>query len=239
MKHISSWAHAHKVEARIAIFLIYIILNISGLFVGDILYSMDINLPQWILILACIVTVVGAFLYPLKKHKHRYLNFYKRQKFFDGLLVFATFIFIVFTGNQINNKHEPFIGRSFASNIISRSFSETSSNISNEKKIGEESLSKKQQKRSFKMWIKSLRKSYKARDNSGKTLRIILVVPGAIGLSFLLMGLACNIACSGAEALGYIVGIGGIAAVIFGAVKLIQRITRGKPNKRMETSSSQ
>ncbi|MEO9003885.1 MAG: hypothetical protein ABI288_04070 [Ginsengibacter sp.] len=239
MKNISIWAHAHKVAARIAIVLIYILLNISGLIVGDILYSMDINLPHWILILACIFTVVGAFLYPLKKHRHRYLNFYKSQKLFDGLLVFATFIFIVFTGNQINNKHEPFIGRSFASNIIPRSLSETSLNISTGKSLGENSLSKKEQKRSFKMWIKSLRKSYKAQDNSGKTLRIILVVLGAIGLSLVLTALACNIACSGAEALGYIVGIGGIAAVIFGAVKLIQRITRGKPEKLMDTSPSQ
>lgn len=235
MKQISFWAHDHKVSARIAIILIYLLLNISGLFIGDILFSMDFVLPVWLLVLACMLTVTGTILYPLKKSKHLYLNYYNRQKFADGLLVTATFIFIVFTGNQFNNAKENFIGRAFAINIIPDSSTEVSPNTSVDKK----SLTKKQQRKSFKNWIKSIRKSYKNQDKSGKIIVIILVVIGAIALSYLMIGLGCSIACSGAEALGYIVGIIGVAGVIFGAVKLIQRITRGKPKKEIETAPSQ
>jgi hypothetical protein len=55
-------------------------------------------------------------------------------------------------------------------------------------------------------------------------------------LIFLIGGLACNIICLGAELLGYIVLVVGIAGVIFGLVKLIQRVKRGPPQKKIRAS---
>ncbi|HSN09940.1 MAG TPA: hypothetical protein VLS85_12950, partial [Hanamia sp.] len=126
--------------------------------------------------------------------------------------------------------------RAFAISIVKSPVSSSIilDNSSARKKIGQ--LSKKENRKHLRTVIKEIRKKYKATSNSGKTIYIILVVLGAVFLSFLMLGLACNIACSGSEALAYIVGFVGIGAIIFGAVKLIQRITRGTHEKTQTAS---
>jgi hypothetical protein len=50
-------------------------------------------------------------------------------------------------------------------------------------------------------------------------------------------GLACSISCSGSEALAFIVFFIGLGGIIFGSIKLIQRIKRGP--KKKQTQSTQ
>lgn len=228
MKSISIWAHTHKAKARLSIFVIYLFLNIAGLFLGDILYSMNIELPEWILLVAVLLTIGGTIWYPAKKLKSVYQNYYFRRKLADSILVMTTFIFIIFTGNQINNSRSGFINNSIAGTIIPAFVSVIPNNVSVDKEIPTKTISKKAQRKSFKNWVKSVRKTYKSEGKSNKTLMIILVVIGAAVLSYFLVGLACSLACSGSEALAFIIGIIGIAGIVFGAIKLIQRITRGK-----------
>ncbi len=236
MKQLSFWAHNHKVAARTIIVFIYFFLNLLGLFCGDLISSLNINLSPAFYFIPILLTLGGILLYPSKKRKHFYKNFYSRQKFADGLLMAATFLFIIYAGNSFNSTRtiNP-LSTAFAISIVKPpvSSSVVPGNSLSGKKSGQ--LSKKETRKHFRSFIKEIRKKYKATSNSGKTIYIILVVLGAIFLSYLMLGLACTIACSGSEALAFIVGFVGIGAVIFGAVKLIQRIKRGPPQKNKTT----
>lgn len=226
MKRVSFWALHHKVAARSIIVLIYFFLNLLGLFFGDILSSLNIVLSPAFYLFAILLTLGGILFYPSKKRKHFYKNFYSRQKFADGLLITATFLFITYSGNSFNytktiNPVNPALAISIVESPVSSSIVKKNAH-----------LSKKENRKHVRSFIKEIRKKYKATSHSGKTVLIILVVLGAVFLSFLILALACNIACSGSEALAYIVGVVGIAAVIFGAIKLIQSINIGHPAKK-------
>lgn len=226
MRQITIWASRNKVSARIIIIASYIVLNITGLFLGDLLYSMQITWnPLWF-ILPVMLTLAGLVFYPEKNKKHFYQNFYKRQKLSDGLLIGATFIFIVFTGNFLNKYNLP-VAQTFGSNI---SYAATIENhISNAPNHSKNKIVlKKSPRKSVRAQIKALRKAYKETSNAEKVLVIILIVLAAGALASGVMALSCSISCSGSEALGFIVGIVGLGAIIFGAVKLIQKVTRRK-----------
>lgn len=217
MKKLSTWAHTHTAYARIIIICIYILLNILGLFTGDILYSMGVEFNPLVWFGTMLLTFTGIFLYPSRKLKSRYKNFYNRQKLADGFLICSTFLFIIYFGNTFAHQQQSGVTSSFAISIINKGSS--SANVVS---------SKKEVRKSLRKTIKEVRKKYKESSRSQKTLYIILAVLAAAGLIYLMVGLACSIACSGSEALAYIVGGVGIGAIIFGLVKVIQRITRGK-----------
>ncbi len=107
MKRVSFWALHHKLAARIIIVLIYVLLNLLGLFFGDILSSLNIFLSPAYYLVAFLLTLGGVLIYPSKKRKHFYKNFYFRQKFADGVLITATFLFITYTGNSFTQSIIP------------------------------------------------------------------------------------------------------------------------------------
>ncbi|HSN07782.1 MAG TPA: hypothetical protein VLS85_02035, partial [Hanamia sp.] len=76
MKQLSFWAYNHKVAARIIIVFIYFFLNLLGLFLGDLLSSLNIVLNPAFYFIPILLTLGGVILYPSKKRKHFYKNFY-------------------------------------------------------------------------------------------------------------------------------------------------------------------
>jgi hypothetical protein len=61
-----------------------------------------------------------------------------------------------------------------------------------------------------------------------KAITVVLVIGAAVGLTYLLAGLACSLSCSGAEGLALLVTIIGLSAIIFGSIVLIRTITHPK-----------
>jgi hypothetical protein len=222
MKKLATWGHHHKNAARTLIIISYIILNITGPFLGDILHSMDIVLTP-LCIIAILLTLTGWMIYPSKSYKSLHKNFFVRQKSADFILISATFLFTIYAGNTLNNQETSFRNPVQAISII---HPDTYSLISeNSEKV---TLSKKSLRQKIRTEIKHIRKAYKESSKSQKTMYIILAALGALLLLYFVAGLSCSLACSGYEALGYVLFFGGLAGIIFGLVKVIQRITRGK-----------
>ena len=193
---------------------------------------MNIILPFFIYWAGVIIIFTGLVIYPSRKKKFKYFHFYRRQKFADCLLISATFILIIFTGNSVNepSNYNPVYG-SFILNQSSHFFETTSTTVINKNRS---TVTKKDARKNFRSTIKNLRKKFKESTKGQKTLYIILAVIGALFLIFLLGALSCNIACSGSEGLAYIIFILGLAGIIFGFIKLIQRIGKGKRKKSIE-----
>ena len=62
-----------------------------------------------------------------------------------------------------------------------------------------------------------------------RTGLIILAIIGALGLTLLLSSLVCSLSCGGSDAAAVIVGILGIAGIIWGTIALIKLIKRKHP----------
>lgn len=237
MRSISIWAYHHKTLARIYILSIYVLLNSLGLFTGDLFNSIGIIFNSLFVLIAILISILGIILYPLKRLKPTYKNYYLRQKFADILLISATFLFIIYTGNSINNR-----GKSITSSYAAAIWNTYSNTAVNHIKFDitakTPSFSKKQQRKHFRTFVRQIRKKYKESTKGQRTLYIILAIIAAGGLIVLLGGLACSIACGGSEAFAYLVFFTGLGGIIFALVKLIQHINRGKP-KKVETIATQ
>ena len=233
MKPISIWAHQHKTAARISIIFIYILLNIIGLFTGDILHSMNVTLNSFFYLAATLIVFTGLIIYPSKRNKSKYQNFYARQKLADCLLITATFLLIIYSGNSINANKAKNYNSAYGSSIINHAsnYSENIVNKNNSK------VSKKNFRKYFRSAINEFRKKYTDSTKTEKTIYIILAIFAAAFLILLLGGLSCSIACSGSEALADIVFFVGLGGIIFGLIKLIQRIARGKPKNHIIKSA--
>jgi hypothetical protein len=61
-------------------------------------------------------------------------------------------------------------------------------------------------------------------EQAARIAWVILSIIGAVGLTVLLAGLACNIACGGAEALAVLVFIAGLTGIVVLLVFVLKKI---------------
>ena len=229
MLKITYWARAHVWTSRIIIiFLIYPLLNITGWFLGDVLAFNGIEISQsWGYPLSFIILFL-FLIYPFHSDKKRYPFYYAWKKTTDVLMILTTFCFIVMRGNGFNSEsNNGFANTSYAATAIKSVDPKPSLKL------------KKSQKNFIKNLVKNFREKYRHASKDDKTGMIILAVFVAVLLVFLLSLLTCSIACSGAEALAYVVLFLGLGGIIFGLVRVIQRIKRGKPREKKVVEPSQ
>lgn len=193
---------------------------------GDILFSMNILLSPLFYVFAILLGIFGLIIYPSKKIKSAHKNFYFQKKTADFFLLISTFIFIIYTGNIIYNPSYKAVENTWASNAVRLNSNTTSPGI-NQRVI----VSKKKSGKKLRTIIREFRKKYKSSTKGQKTIYIILAAIVAAGLILVVSALSCNIGCSGSLALAYIVLFLGLGGIIFGLVKIIQRINRGGPKE--------
>ena len=231
MKHLSYWASKNVWLTRFIILFIYVLLNIVGLTTGDMLFDAGIELNQAFFLLCIGLTILGVFIYPRHNKKRSSPKLYRLHKSADAILGAATFLLIVFIGNQLNavTGINPVNGAQLVSTTVdnNKSFL-TVHPKENKKAIAEK---KKRNKLSFREWKKQMkagitiiRNAYRQDKNGERILLISLSVVVAVILILLLAALSCEIACAGAEALAIILFIAGTFGIVFALVRVIQRI---------------
>lgn len=228
MKQFSTWAAANKWAARMSIFVLYLVLNISGLLVGDLFFLSGLSFSNTFVCAVVIFCIAGLAFYPLKKERSRYKDFYRARKTFDALLITCTFLFVVAIGN----------GNSFFSvHFNNNSSAAYASTVNNTIEKPGKKLSKKSLLKKLKDNIRQIRKLYDEGSKTEKTLLVILTIIVALLALFGIAALSCNLSCSGSEALALIVGIGGTALIIFLMVRVIKKIYN-KPSKKTESEGA-
>ena len=231
MKSISFWAKKHIWQSRLLIVVIYILLNVIGLFVGKLLNDSNVNLPGLYFMLCVIFIVILSIGYSSTNVRaSRVFTRYFRRKFFDFALGLITFLMIIYGGNNyknlfVNNEavnafsiHRLSKDSAIYYNPLIQNF------IASIKNMDVSKLSLKEKKRIIKQQIKTI-KHDKDISEGNKTLLIILSVLIALVLLYGLAALSCSLSCSGSEALALIVAIGGTFLIIFFLVRIIKRIT--------------
>jgi hypothetical protein len=223
MKALSYWAFTHKWSARLVIVVSYILLNLLALFFATILEMAGIELPALLSYLLCIPFLVACILYPKRKRKAEYRNFYLRQKTMDAILACTSFLLVISFTNQ------SLVQSKIPSYSLSHVFA---AQPANEPVKPFSFIKKKAQEFSFliRHWhqIKKnyaeIRQAYRDVSPGGKFALIVLASLVAIGLLILVLGLSCNLSCSGNEGAALVVFILGVALITFGLVKVIRSI---------------
>jgi hypothetical protein len=237
MRKISYWARRHKWHARILIILAFVLLNYVGLQLGFLLHDMKIAVRGFSFFV--ILYFAGLVLYPFKFMRSWMSSskYYVRQKLCDALLITSTFLMIVFIGNHSD---ETLFMQEAQATVVVPSDLPKDSTIKSYKTIAAfaasmkdkngKTLKWKERKKLLKEQIRAVKKADDL-SKGAKTALIILSVLVAALLEMLVLGLACNLSCSGSDAAAIFVGLGGTALVIFLTILVIRGITNKKKNK--------
>lgn len=210
MRRLATWAAGHRATARVLVILCYLLINVAGI-AFSLMLPGDTRSASWLVLTAlllaagCAVSFTGSG--PGKAFRSR--------KYCDLSLCLATLLFV--TGN-ISLRMQPASGTSGSVSVAGAAMLPVHAVTHHKHTIQERFVQARH-------WF--------AEQSSGvKILLIVLTVILTAGLIYLWAAVCCGIICNGLEALGYFLFFAGAAGAIFGCVRVIQRILRGRPRRR-------
>lgn len=158
--------------------------------------------------------MMALLLYP-SKSKRNFIQQYIYQKSCDLILVATTFLMILQVGNQFSNPDLSSIS-SFQNTVQASMLSKPSDgSLTNKVTTPPHKLSWKEKIQLKKNLIRKYFEQEKEYSDGEKVGYTILGILGATLLLFLVVILACNLSCSGAEGLAIMVAIVGTSGIIF------------------------
>lgn len=239
MRNLSIWAKSNPAKARVIIGLAHIFGGVNAIILGIILYVTEFGYSSWLMVTLANLFFVAFFFYPRKSSiKGLFKYSYFRQKLHDFTLVVSGILaFALMINNflSLNSSAVPF-ENSEVKLIVHKAESHPEANT--KKGFKSELRAKaKQLRKNIKKELKELKKAWKNQKRNGnpglvKALLIMLTIGVAVSLGMLVAALACNLSCSGYEALALIVlilGWGGIVWLGIIAIKnILQKVGQGK-----------
>ncbi|MES1220821.1 MAG: hypothetical protein ABUT20_35300 [Bacteroidota bacterium] len=222
MKKISFWAREHKWLSRILIVLGFVALNATGIVTGILLKDIGVIFSSFVFLSIIIFYLFGILIYPLRSQSSRSAGsrFYKKQKTADVILAASAFLMIVYLSNRPDSlfRFEALSSKGAISSSLPKDSAATYKPISafsaSLKDKDGKSLKWKEKKKLLKEQIKGIKKA-KDMSEGGKVGLIVLSVVVALGLIYLLAALSCSLSCNGSDAAALLVGVGGLALIIF------------------------
>ena len=240
MKKLSLWAKNNPAKARVVIGLAHVFGGVNAILLGIILYITDFGYSPWLMFSLANLFFVAFFFYPKRGFSRRWFRYsYFRQKLHDFTLVVSGILAFALMVNNFLSLSSPTVPEvnGEAKLIVHRGNSLPEADA---KKGFRSTLKAKsrQLRKNIKKELKELKRAWKAQKQNGnpglvKALLIMLTIGVAVTLGMLVAALACNLSCSGYEALAVIVlilGWGGIVWLGIIAVKnILLRVGQEKP----------
>lgn len=243
MKSISFWAKKHIWQSRLLIIIFWLLLNITGIFIGKQYAEINIHLPEYYCLLCIFFITVLCIIYPRQNSHTASPNKYFYRKLCDTLLAGFTFIMIIYTGNNEKRIFER-AQNSYAASIISLPGDTGLYNhplmrdyLSKLRSSEIKSMSTHAKMKLIKRQLRSVRND----KEITKVTKALLIGLSVLAGFFLIIGVAalsCSLACSGSEGMAYVVAFGGTFLIIFFLVKLIKHISKMKIKDKQEEGNN-
>ncbi len=217
---------------------IRLLLAALAYYTGITLYKMQVTVPARLLYPAAVLLlVIGVLYYPsgIKKAVAKKL-YYTRQKICDFILPLSAVLFFITWVNNADTVNT--VNPSYGSSYIVKH--PTAQQILNSGKT-KETLTRQEKRILKKEFFKQL-KIYAAatisgdKAKAGEAWKIVLAVIALVGLLYLLAALACSLSCNGSDAAAVIIGVLGLAGLIWGFIAVLKAIKRGPKNKPEKTT---
>lgn len=229
MKKISFWAKQNPRVAVIFIVLLHIILAFLALYIGNALYKNNVILPFFTAVLALPLLAIIALKYSAYRH------IYSKRKLMEFSFFVICFFAVAVLANRLNVVSPSPVYASSLGLKFSKDKKPTAGQILESLKYRDKSTLTRAEKRILKTEFKTQFKKHLFAKLSGdkeaskRTWLIILAIVAALGVTVLLGALSCSIACGGADAAAVIVGVLGLAGIIWGTTAIIRNIKRKHP----------
>lgn len=231
----SRWGKNHVSVARFLIVCSHLLLTALALWSGLVFAQHSITISNNVFLGALFFFMMALLLYP-SKSKRNFIQQYKYQKSCDLVLVATTFLMILQVGNQFSNQDLPSIS-SFQNTVQASMLSKPSDgSLTNKVTTPPHKLSWKEKIQLKKNLIRKYFEQEKEYSDGEKVGYTILGILGATLLLFLVVILACNLSCSGAEGLAIMVAIVGTSGIIFLLALLFKELF-GKKKSSHEVAS--
>jgi hypothetical protein len=245
MKSLTRWSYDHPWPARILITVLHLLLALTAILFGTLLFSLDIYLPIEVKYGGITLFLVGTLLYPMRSSRLNLLACnYRNSRWVAGLLLVSSFIMISGGMNyriQTVMQESPPPGEAYQ--VVPIVFKERPASRELQRRERRERREMRRDNRQrFRSWRSELRTAVKAlrenTDSGEKAILTILAVLGALVLLYGVLALSCSLACSGAEGAAYLVFFAGLGIIVWLLIVVIRRIHRGPPTKLTEPSQS-
>jgi len=224
MKNLSTWAKRNPIKTILILIPLHTILGYLYFYTGTWLYLEGIKTPRFLTYIATFLFLTAWLFYPIKNVQHGiYKNTFLKRKCWQAISMVSVVLFFIHGGNHMS--------RAAMANEIAEYSVETivlDSKVNQhlqKKKTRKErrSLRKKLRKR-LRANIKKLRQLKTEKSKGDKIAIFALAILGGLALGLLLLGLSCNLMCSGNETLGWIVLVGGGILIIASWVMIYRKL---------------
>jgi len=228
MRSLSLWAKYHPVYARTIIVISRCILICLGYFLGMQLLENGIALSPLLLYLLIGLFFIAGATYPLRKPGN-----YHKRKFYDLVVACCGFFMVVCGAYQLNAPVS--IYQAAQATTIEKPLPykyDAAKKLLEQFKAGEKTKFTAKEKRIIKkefnyQLLQYAKAKITGNKSSGEQVGlIILACIAAVGLLFLVMSLACTLSCNGSDAAAVVVGVLGLAAIIWGLIAVIRGINK-------------
>jgi hypothetical protein len=228
MKPLSYWARSHSLTAVFLIVFIKIALVILSVNLGVSLAESGIYLSLAALTIPVLIIVIICFLYPGRAGNREFGDSFAFRKFCDFSFAACCFVLFTYAANTLDNKPLAFMNTYGSVPFKDPTAEQILSSLKHRDKSSLTKTEKKILRLEFKKQVKLYAKYtlLGKSDEASETSLIILTIVAALGLLGLLSVLVCNLSCNGAEAAAVIVGVLGLAGIVWGTVVVIKRISK-------------
>lgn len=245
MNNLSFWAKNNPHIAQVLITIGHVLTIVFCIQLGVLSLTVGIELPNWLFLLLASLLIVAVCLYPSKNDYPTSQKYHAQRRYFDILLL-ATGVLITVVGtNRFTSAALDFAADISQNGRVNAAPSsgtvqfvvykdlKQSLLVESEKKT----TSSKVQKSSVKQWFqKRMVNRYhlfasSSIPNDTKIPLMILLSLGIIVAEWGIFVLACNIACSGMQALSLVVFLGGLFGLSALTSLALRRIYPDMPKK--------
>jgi hypothetical protein len=220
-KSLSRWGKENKLKARSAVVVVKMATGAACLVLGGELYNAGYTIPEFASIPSLGLLGFAFVFYPSRYFASGAPAFgFLERKFYDASIFTAGAIVMLYAGNQVDVSMQ------------TAHHAQTVAQISLPDRQGQVNKKISIVKREFKQKLKTLLQDPpKEMSRAKKTALTVLAILAAIVLTFGVASLTCSIACSGSEFAAFLVGIGGMALIIWALAATIRSIHR-RPTKK-------
>ncbi len=212
MQNISLWALLNPIKSRTILVFANLALMLIGIWMGIHLFSQDIHLPKYLILLGVVTFFVSWFLYPVRRAKYRFWKYnYVRHKMLDLAILCSGMLMVITMSNR--DAH-------MASREVSTQANAVPVMLLSKERMASE-MPDTGEKMSWRKLKKSLRSQYqayikekKSGSNENDTNFVILLTILGLALMAGIALLACHVSCSGSNVAGILILIGGWTIII-------------------------
>lgn len=236
MKNLSIWARNNRTKALVLTIVLHFLLGYFYFYVGAFLFLQKIILPSVLIYVSGILFLTAYLFYPIKYvQKGIYKRTFFKEKQWQLVAMISAIIFLIFIGNH--STQSAFSQQSTLSEYSARTIAlDIKKDVKVEKNKSRKLIrkAKRQLRKRIRSKVRKMRKTERGMTEFGKFAAIFFSIFVAIGLGILVLGISCNLSCSGNEALAVIVLVGGFILIVAGLIAIIRKIVLTKSREEVE-----